>query len=454
MAPGGAFPRRRVCAGFAPPAGRGNNLVMSADRALPVLMPAGVRQNWSCHSCARCCRELVGHLFEEDRQRIDRHDWRAELGVEPYVQVRGRWVLNKRADGACVFLDERGLCRIHAKFGEAAKPVACRIFPFSVRPVEGGWRASLRFDCPSVRASQGQPILQHRGWLAELCRAIPRPGQVRRDTARLGSVHATVEEMEAVHERIERWLRNNAVPMGQRVIGLARLAGTLSQASFEKVRGGRVGDLLDILLQTLPVEAAEEPAPPAPRQQGMLRQLAFAHAEHVTLDELRAGVLSRWGRRWRQLRAARRFRHGAGMAPRLPGYTQDASFAAIEAVRPAGDEGAACAELLQRYLIARVEGRTICGEGYYGWGVVPGLAALCAAVAAAGWLARYHAAVAGREELTFENVGEGLAMVDRAATRAPALGTVAERARLAYLIRDDGLARVAAAYGWSQGIVD
>ena len=45
-----------------------------------------------------------------------------------------RYRLGHQADGACVFLDERGLCRIHAKFGEQAKPLACRIYPYAFHP--------------------------------------------------------------------------------------------------------------------------------------------------------------------------------------------------------------------------------------------------------------------------------------------------------------------------------
>ena len=42
--------------------------------------------------------------------------------------------LGHLADGACVFLDPAGRCRIHAKFGEAAKPLACRLYPLVIHP--------------------------------------------------------------------------------------------------------------------------------------------------------------------------------------------------------------------------------------------------------------------------------------------------------------------------------
>ncbi|MEK7731530.1 MAG: hypothetical protein AAB363_06705, partial [Planctomycetota bacterium] len=60
---------------------------------------------------------------------------------------------------------------------------------------------------------------------------------------------------------------------------------------------------------------------------------------------------------------------------------------------PAVERGEELADLVRRYLSARIEGRTVFGGGFYGWSVFAGLGALWLSTAAAGWLARYHAAV-------------------------------------------------------------
>ena len=78
--------------------------------------------------------------FESPRARIDEEGWSDKLGVASYVRLGRGWALNKRADGACVFLDDDNRCRIHTAFGEAAKPAACRLFPFSLREVEHAGR--------------------------------------------------------------------------------------------------------------------------------------------------------------------------------------------------------------------------------------------------------------------------------------------------------------------------
>lgn len=420
---------------------RSTIVVMSATHPLPVLMPNVAEQRWSCHSCGLCCRTLVGHLLDHERKRLEQQGWEEKLGVAPVVRVGRGYALNKRPDGACVFLDADNRCRIHAEEGEKAKPLACRIFPFSVRPTADGWQASLRFDCPSVIESKGDPIGRHRSLLRELTAMMghARPANAAVDLQR--GVRADAAELEAVTTRFVRWFSHNHLPMAQRLIGAARLTTTLEAATLKRLRGKRFVELLDLLFEALPAESAAPPAAATPRARGLLRQLAFAHAEHVTLAELTSGF-SRFLRRWRQFRSAGRFRKGRGVVPMLPGVSGEARFAAVDAIEATPADCARVEDLLSRFLVARLEGRSVFGAGYYGWSVVNGLAALCLCVASAGWIARYIAAADGRTTFGFDDVGLALGIVDRAATRLPALGAVSERARIVYVIRDDGLARL------------
>ena len=415
---------------------------MTVSQSLPVLMPNVAGQRWSCHSCGDCCRTLVGHLTSQERRRLDEQRWEAELGAAPYVRVGRAWALNKRPDEACVFLDDDGLCRIHAKHGERAKPLACRIFPFSVRPVEGGWQASLRFDCPSVIASEGIPIRQHAGPIAELTAQLDHRAGENKAVALKRGLRATPEEVDALTRGLTTWLIDGDASFIQRVTVAARLTHTLETAKLKKVRGTRLAELIDLLLGALPAECAVSPPAPTPRQRGMLRQFAFACTEHVTLTERRAGLLQRWRKRSEQLRKAGLFLAGSGVVPRLPGFQGDATFAEVESVHGADNQGYEIEELLTRYLSARIAGRSVFGAGYYGWPIFSGLGALWLLVAAVGWLARYSAAVAGRTSLNMNDVSRALGIADRAATRLPALGTMTERTRVTYLMTDDGLARL------------
>ncbi len=420
---------------------------MGAFRPLTVLFPNVEGQRWSCHSCGLCCRTLVGHVTDEERRRLDEQRWAEELGVAPYVKVGRGWALNKRADGACVFLDDQNRCIIHLKLGEAQKPLACRVFPFSVRPVRGAWQASLRFDCPSVAESKGQALSSHRGWLGKLVEQLEHGERTGEENVQLQrGVRATPDELAALMSRLSRWLGRSEQPLVTRLIGAARLTETLYGAKLRKVRGPRFAELLDLLIDALPNECATPPEAPTPRQRAMLRQNAFAHSEHVSLAERRSGFIARWSKRGRQLDSARRFLQGSGLVPNLPGFDAAVTFECVEAVGPAGQRCEEIENLIRRYLTARIEGHSVYGEGYYGWSVIAGLGALWLSICAAGWLARYHAAAARRTSITFEDFAAALGIVDRAASRLPALGAMSEKARVSYLMADDGLARLLKAY--------
>ena len=96
---------------------------------LSVLLPQ--LQNWGCHNCGGCCREHQITITDAEHQRIERQGWTVADGVPAdrplMVSSAAGWRLNHQDDGACVFLDAAGLCRIHSKYGESAKPLACRM---------------------------------------------------------------------------------------------------------------------------------------------------------------------------------------------------------------------------------------------------------------------------------------------------------------------------------------
>ena len=132
-------------------------------RSLPVA------QNWDCSGCSACCRSYHVPVTADERKRIEGQGWEheAEFKDVPYFVKDGsllggyEWRLNHRPDGACVFLGPDNRCRIHAKFGSAAKPLACRVYPFLLVPAGDHWRLGLRFACPAAAAGTGRPLADH-----------------------------------------------------------------------------------------------------------------------------------------------------------------------------------------------------------------------------------------------------------------------------------------------------
>ncbi|HET6426488.1 MAG TPA: YkgJ family cysteine cluster protein [Planctomycetaceae bacterium] len=118
---------------------------------LPLQLPT--IQNWDCHNCGGCCTQHLIEVTEAERQRILAQNWTPADGIpagQPLFEWHAgppwkkRYRLAHRPDGGCVFLDDKGLCRIHAKFGEAAKPLACRIYPYAFHPQGKSVTVSLR----------------------------------------------------------------------------------------------------------------------------------------------------------------------------------------------------------------------------------------------------------------------------------------------------------------------
>ena len=412
---------------------------MAAATTIPLAVLPLASQRYSCHGCGDCCRDFTVQLRPLDLERLRAQGWEREMG-EVTVEFGGRRWLRQREDGACVFLQPDGRCRIHAEHGFEAKPVACQLFPFALAPRAREVRVGVSFACASVLASRGAALPAHLSEVRRMAGEVDELGPAR--TLLDARTEATPDEAEIAAEAVDRWLRDAAVPFAVRADGMAWLGQQLARASFAKVRGARLRELLGTLVGALPQELPLHPIEPASRAQlAMLRQAAF-----FRLEDPKVGELARLGR----LRAtigqylrSRAFSRGRGTMPAV-GRWPSVAFAAVEATAPhaAGPEREACEELLVRWLRATVLGGRAWGSGFYGWPVVDGLQAASLNLACALWLARAHAASAGRPAVALEDLRAAVGRVDRTSGRAPWIGSRAERARLAWLRIDDGLRRI------------
>ncbi len=429
-------------------------------------------QRYSCHGCGDCCRDFTVQLSDEDRARLASQRWEERLGGPVTVEFRGAHFLRQRDDGACVFLQPDGLCRVHAEFGFDEKPLACRVFPFSFAPQPGEARVGISFACQSVRENRGAPLGSHLEDLRRFQSKLPEAS--RPSVVRLGrDLVASPEEVAALVDGADRWLSRTDLPPAQRLDGLAWFAQQLAAATLQRVRGARFRELVELLLGALPDELAHHPiGEPTRRQSSLLRQAVFARTEDPKL-----GAMQRRGRVATiasQLLRSRRFSRGRGAVPPIGrSWPRGATFEAIERTMPpgavVGDDAAPIDDLVTRWLRATLLGGRAWGSGFYGWPMADGLAALVLNLAAVGWLARAHAAAqaaAGapgrapapgaveRRATALADVRAALGRIDRSAGRAPWLGGHAERLRIEYLARHDGLRRLVRAqwFGASDAI--
>lgn len=431
---------------------------------LTVLITDVAGQKFDCHGCTNCCRELVVHLTPADRARIDQGTWREKLGTEPYAILRGEPVLNHRPEGGCVFLQSDGRCRIHVEQGADAKPLACRMYPFSIEKQDGHLRAPVRFDCPSVARGAGQPLTRHRAEVAQLAGMLEATQPellaggadrwfLRPDRA------ASETEMSALIDVLDERLADRNRSMERRLSEVWQIVSALREARLDSVRDERFAELARLLATGLVGDeinaGSQETAEPTARQTILFRQSIFAHSEHLDLRQARTSGWKAWRFRLDQLGRARRFVRGLeGCNEVLGGVVRGArrvTHEDVEAVTPAhGNRGTACEELATRYVRQRLVSRAAFGNAYYGWAVLDGVSALMLSVAVAGWLGRYFAATTGRSSCEAEDFVRAIGVVDRAAGRLPELGSRAARLRLVYLLRDEGILRLLRKWAWIQ----
>ncbi len=152
-------------------------------------------QRFTCAQCGRCCRrgwdialtagEVEGYRKAGAAAWYTETDTAAETKTgtvdpfEPLSGHAGHFRIRKRADGACGFLSAENRCRIHEQLGGARKPLTCRLFPFRFHPVEGKAVVSASFCCPTVVASEGEPVTAQiralGGLYNEWARTYPEP---------------------------------------------------------------------------------------------------------------------------------------------------------------------------------------------------------------------------------------------------------------------------------------
>jgi lysine-N-methylase len=416
---------------------------------LPLPLELSTIQNWSCHNCGGCCRQHAIEITEEERQRIISQNWPGEAGIprdRPLLVRLGlfpwskRYRLGHQADGACVFLDERGLCRIHAKFGEQAKPLACRIYPYAFHPAGKKIAVSLRFSCPSVVANRGASVVSQQSELKMLERLVVPDGAERMSPPQVSSGQALDwPDTLKIVRRLDDLIADVAVDLPWRLLRSLKFGELLGQSRFEKIRGPRLEEFLTIISEAAAGETPDDLASiPEPSRAGRMqfRLLCAQYARRDTTGDLESG----WRNRWRLFRAAMRFTRGTGNVPRVQPEFAEVPFADLE--RSFGPLPVQADEMLTRYLRVKLQGLHFCGPAYYNVPVVEGFQSLALVVPAVLWLARWLAAGQGRTQLETDDVARALSIADHHHGYSPAFGQSGFRGRVRLLARLDDITRL------------
>lgn len=427
-----------------------------------VLLP--VMQRWSCHNCGGCCREHQITITEQEKQQIERQRWSAESGIaadRPLIVAQGpAWRLNHQDDGACVFLDENGLCRIHAKFGEAAKPLACRLYPYAIHPAGHLVTTSLRFSCPSVVQNRGELVTSCRATIESLAAEVV-PADYRTSPApdlRTGQGLAW-PDVTRILAFLERGISDSSVPLVTRLIRILSWLELLDRAASATVVGEQLGTLLPLLheasVRAYPGGVVPE-QPPSKLARIMFRQFVAQLLRHDTAVLARRGLSARLS----LLVQGLRFTLGLGRIPQVADPESvrvafveraglgkaDTSVRFQQLEQPFGGRTADCDDVLERYFRVRIQGLHFCGPAFYGYSLIAGFQSLALMYPAVMWTARLRAARAGRSQLQKSDVEAALATLDHNFGYSPVMGLQTSRQRIRQLAQMQQITTLCAWY--------
>lgn len=413
---------------------------------LPVL------QQWSCHNCGGCCRQHLIEVTEEERTRIEQQQWTAADGVTipPIVRMSKGWFgppryrLAHQADGSCVFLTADGRCRIHAKFGEAAKPWPCRIYPYAFHPGDRRLMVGMRFSCPSVVKNQGTPVSAQLRELQPMAEHNIPAGADELPPPKITSQTALGwREFAQIVAAVDGMLANPTQPLILRLQRLAlwtQLINDRLLQQFAQALPQNLSLLRDMTEMELP-RLGETPVPVSAMGRLYFRVLSALYARKDTVADLSSG----WRGRWRLLRSYVAMIRGRGMLPAFQPDLRPLHFQRLET--SAGPLTAEMQALLTRYLRTKLSTYHFCGRAFYDLPLVDGLNYLVLTVPITLWLTRWLAAADNQSSWQLSDLERGLAIVDHNHGFSPAIGTPSAQSRVRWLAASGELGRLCDWYG-------
>lgn len=359
---------------------------MSAEktdrRLAQVHLPPGAR--FTCHRCGDCCRSFPVSLSPAEAQTFGARDWSEVLpghaGPVFFEHATGPGrsaaFLHRQADGSCVFLDrERNLCRIHDKLGEAAKPLACRLFPFTVVPGDTGDprpRIGCHFACKGLAAGDGAPVAGERryleGLVSELAKVQPLEPPKGRMEWEPGRTYER-SELEVTAELVQAELADANRPFPERILTAVKFLDLFSRSAFTQVKDEKRKDFVEILAQGVREQVKKgllkaDETPPGFNERLLFRQILGMSVRRDPADIVNAGFLKKTSRRISGLLTGLAFSAGGGSF--VPtGRDRRVRLSDVRRQAPEADPASPEADgALSRYFVAHVASRRVLDPGF------------------------------------------------------------------------------------------
>lgn len=409
-------------------------------------------QNWNCHNCSGCCQQHLIEVTEEERQRIINQKWEEEDFLSAGEEVlkpmssmswNQKYRLAHTNDGACIFLNEEGLCRIHAKFGETAKPLPCRIYPYVFHPAGKKVAVSLRYSCPSVVANLGEAVSAQKKEIKKIAELVV-PDWIQEDSTPPIHSGEYVEwnDFRRFVRALDETIGQPDAPFVVRLLRAIFWIEIVSQSKFDALQGTRLDEFLDLIRDAVASEIPDlkEFDPPSKVGQVHFRMLAASYSRRDTVTDLSSG----WKGRWHLFKSIIAFTRGKGNAPPLQNVFKPIPFAQLE--KPFGPLPAEAEKLFARYFRVKIQGFHFCGRGYYNVPLVEGFQSLALVYPAVLWISRWLAASDGRTRFIMEDITQALAIADHHHGFSAAFGQKTSRKRVKQLAQLHDIGKLAVWY--------
>ena len=409
-----------------------------------LFLPPGVR--YACIRCGECCRSLEVTLTDSEHERLAAHEWPAELPdyspdrcFAPVPRARGKqtWRLRPLPSGACRFLADDNLCRVHAALGYGAKPFAGRLFPFTFTVTPIGVFVGVRFNCPAVVRGKGPELEKQRHDIQRLYNEYARLYNPPVEAERVrfhGRNELAWPDVVRLEDQLLAFLLTRDLPIGRRLLACRRLVDRFVHGASQSDDGQRVGVEPDEVLARA-ASATGQGVSLSGMERSLLRLLVatFLGATLPSFREL--SVWRRMGTRLSSVGRRVRFAFGRGRV-RLPGLDAEVPVGEVATVE-AGPLDVPTTQMLERYYVAKVASQGFFGGAFFGRSFADGVDFLASSHGVILWLARAHALAAGRRRAEADDMDYAIRQVDYGFNYAPAFGGGLDRMR-SFLFRHWG----------------
>jgi lysine-N-methylase len=410
-------------------------------RTLPIV------ECWDCHSCGFCCRSANITLSDDDLKKLFEQGWEKHpdfKGIQ--IVTRQGWLrkyyqLGKRADGACNFLTEDNRCRIHENFGEASKPLICRLFPFQLVPLDKCVFVTLRQYCPSAVADNGRPLEEHLPYVAQLA----EEGKLALKPITLPAIFTGCRrswgDLLLVADVLDRLMHEERYPVVRRLVHGLQFCDLLERSRINMIGENELAPLLDELAISAASEGKtgalfRQPRRPERVARLLFRQMLFEYLRLHPDYHVRVS----WKERWRLFRQATAFARGKGPLKFAEEFFPAATFEDLE--RPVGQFAEDLLHPLDHFFEKAAAAKQYILLGDSSWTLVDGFRAMTASHAVAMWLLRLSC---GGKQPTLDHVFKVVRTIDRGQGSNSLLGH-RHRRRIRALNRLGELSRLLAWY--------